>query len=279
MNGVMNGVMRRDVSVQLELDVVDPARLYLQVAPPAATFGSAADRSLSESLDVRLGGTQLTVRELEAGHLGRVHVVELDPGRVVVDYAATITGRDGPPAVDDLDLFRYIRPSRYAESDRLTGFAFAEFAGLDEDELLVGVSSWVGSRLGYVAGSSRPTDGAVSTLLAGVGVCRDYAHLTIALLRAMDVPARVVSVYAPGLMPMDFHAVVEALVGGVWQVVDATLLAPRSSMVRIATGRDCADTAFLSTYGGAVELLESRVSATVAGDLPGDDPGTLVVLG
>jgi transglutaminase-like putative cysteine protease len=144
---------------------------------------------------------------------------------------------------------------------------------------LAGVSSWVGSRLGYVAGSSRSTDGAVSTLLAGEGVCRDFAHLTIALLRAMDMPARVVSVYAPGLAPMDFHAVTEAYVQGAWQVVDATLLAPRSSMIRIATGRDCADTAFLSTYGGTVELLDSQVTATVDGQLPGDDPRTLAVLG
>ncbi len=271
--------MRRDVAVRLELEVVDPARLYLQVAPPMATFGSVADRQLSERLDIRLGATQLPVRELEAAHLGRVHVVELDHGRVVVEYTATIVGRDDAPAVDELDLFRYIRPSRYAESDRLTAFAFAEFAGLEGDGLLFGVSSWVGTRLGYVAGSSRSTDGAVSTLLAGEGVCRDYAHLTIALLRAMDVPARVVSVYAPGLAPMDFHAVVEAHIGGVWQVLDATLLAPRDSMVRIATGRDCADTAFLSTYGGTVELLESSVSATVDGELPGDDPRTLAVLG
>ena len=204
--------------------------------------------------------------------------MDVGPGRVVVDYAATITGRDGSATVSDLDLFRYVRPSRYAESDRLTGFAFAEFAGLDEAELLVGVSSWVGSRLGYVAGSSQPTDGAVSTLLAGVGVCRDFAHLTVALLRAMDIPARVVSVYAPGLAPMDFHAVVEAHVGDEWQVVDPTLLAPRRSMVRIATGRDCAGTAFLSTYCGAVELLESTASATVDGELPSDDPRTAMLL-
>jgi transglutaminase-like putative cysteine protease len=272
-------LVRRDVSARLELDVIDPARLYLQVAPPVSGFGSVADRRLSEELDVRLGETHVPVREIEAAHLGRVHVVELDPGRVVIDYAASITGRDDRPIVDEIDLFRYVRPSRYVESDRLTSFAFAEFAGLEEDELLAGVSSWVGSRLGYVAGSSRSTDGAVSTLLAGEGVCRDFAHLTIALLRAMDMPARVVSVYAPGLAPMDFHAVTEAYVQGAWQVVDATLLAPRSSMIRIATGRDCADTAFLSTYGGTVELLDSQVTATVDGQLPGDDPRTLAVLG
>ena len=72
-------------------------------------------------------------------------------------------------------------------------------------------------------GSSDPIDGAVDTLLAGAGVCRDFAHLVVALLRAVNVPARVVSVYAPGLYPMDFHAVAEAFVEGQWRVVDGTL--------------------------------------------------------
>jgi transglutaminase-like putative cysteine protease len=267
--------MRRDVSLRLELDVIEPARLYLQVAP---TVGSRADRSLSETLHIRSGDTHVPVRELEAAHRGRVHVVELDPGTVVVDYSASVTGRDDPPMVDEIDLFRYVRPSRYVESDRLASFAFAEFAGLEEADLLAGVSSWVGVRLRYVAGSSRPSDGAVSTLLAGEGVCRDFAHLTIALLRAMGMPARLVSVYAPGIAPMDFHAVVEAYVEAAWQVVDPTLLAPRSSMIRIATGRDSSDTAFLSTYGGTVELVDTQVTATVDGELPGDDPRSLVTL-
>jgi len=96
------------------------------------------------------------------------------------------------------------------------------------------------------------------------------------LLRALDVPARLVAVYAPGLQPMDFHAVAEALVDGEWRVVDATLLAPRAGLIRIATGRDAADTAFMSTYGGAVELLEIEVTATTDGVLPGDDVHDLV---
>ena len=98
-------------------------------------------------------------------------------------------------------------------------------------------------------GSSISTDGAVETLLAGRGVCRDYAHLTVALLRALEVPARVAAVYAPGLSPMDFHAVAEAYVDGAWQIVDPTLLAPRDQMLRIATGHDAAAIAFLSSYG------------------------------
>jgi hypothetical protein len=79
------------------------------------------------------------------------------------------------------------------------------------------VSSWVGTRLNYVPGSSDPIDGAVDTLLAGNGVCRDYAHLVVALLRAANVPARLVAVYAPGLSPMDFHAVAGGFVDGQWR--------------------------------------------------------------
>jgi transglutaminase-like putative cysteine protease len=143
--------------------------------------------------------------------------------------------------------------------------------------LLDAVSSWVGDRLSYVAGASQPTDGAVATMLARAGVCRDYAHLVVALLRALDVPARLASVYAPGLSPMDFHAVAEAYVEGAWHVVDATALAPRGSLVRIATGQDASETAFLSQHGAAVDLRRIAVTAVVD-ELPGDDLTRLVTL-
>jgi transglutaminase-like putative cysteine protease len=94
-------------------------------------------------------------------------------------------------------------------------------------------------------------------------VCRDYAHVVIALLRAMDVPARYAACYAPGLRPMDFHAVAEAYHDGSWYVIDATRLANRRSLVRIATGRDAADCAFLSYHGGHVGLQRMRVDAYV----------------
>ena len=174
----------------------------------------------------------------------------------------------------------YLRPSRYAESDRLAEVARRLFGGLAATgDIVAGVSSWVGTEIGYEAGSSLPTHGALDTLLGGQGVCRDFAHLVVALLRARDVPARVAAVYAPGLSPMDFHAVAEALVDGTWRVVDATLLAPRRSLVRIATGRDAADTAFLTVIGGTVDLVALEVGAVVEGDLPSDDPRELVSLG
>jgi hypothetical protein len=155
--------------------------------------------------------------------------------------------------------------------------AQAEFAGITEpDDLLAAVSSWVGDRLRYVPGSSGPTDGAVDTMLQRQRVCRDYAHLVIALLRGMDVPDRLVAVYAPDLQPMDLHAVAEAAVGELWRVVDATLLAPRSSPIRITTGRDAADTAFLTSYGAQATLLESTVTVTTDGTLSGDDVTELI---
>jgi transglutaminase-like putative cysteine protease len=87
--------------------------------------------------------------------------------------------------------------------------------------------------------------------------------VVISLLRAMDMPARYAACYAPGLRPMDFHAVAEAYLDGAWYVIDATRLANRNSLVRIATGRDAADCAFLSYHGGYVGLKRLRVDAWV----------------
>ena len=128
--------------------------------------------------------------------------------------------------VTDADLSMYLRPSRYAEADRFFGFAASRFGSPEPDaETLARIVEFVEQHLLYTPGASRGTDSATDTLLTGAGVCRDYAHLTIALLRAVNFPARLVSVYAPGCSPMDFHAVTEAYVDGAWHVVDPTRLA------------------------------------------------------
>lgn len=265
--------VRRTVGSRLVADVREPALVVLQVAVADPT-------NAEEALTATLDGVAVEPVEVVVPGEGRLHRLDVGTGRLVVDYRATVTGHAGAEWATQADVLTYLRPSRYAESDRLAAVAFAEFRGVEGPvDLLAAVSSWVGTRLSYVAGSSGPTDGAVDTLLSRQGVCRDYAHLVIALLRALDVPARLSAVYAPGLEPMDFHAVAEAVVDDQWRVVDATLLAPRSALVRIATGRDATDTAFLSTYAGLVELVETEVTATVDGDLPTDDPRTLVTLG
>jgi transglutaminase-like putative cysteine protease len=255
--------------------VTDPTVVEFQIAV-AALPGLQVDELLTVTLD----GAPISVREISGQHGTRIHTAELGRGDLQIKYEAAVTGRAEPPPVNDIDVSTYLRPSRYAESDKFFGFAATEFGQCDNSEtLLEKVSSWVGTRLRYVPGTSDPIDGAADTLLAGAGVCRDYAHLVVALLRAVKVPARLVAVYAPGCQPMDFHAVAEALVDGQWRVVDATCLAPRQTMLRIATGRDAADTAFLDNHGGAIELTETMITAFTNDELPRDSVEDLVTLG
>ena len=267
--------MKREVAAQIEVAVTAPTTLEFQVA-----IASPLGAQLTESLAFTVNGKSIEPREMTGPHGTRIHKFDAGEGTVTASYAATIIGRADPAPVREIDLSTYLRPSRYAEADKFYGFAATEFGQYaDSETLLEKVSSWVGTRLNYVPGSSDPIDGAADTLLAGSGVCRDYAHLVIALLRAVNVPARLVSVYAPGCSPMDFHAVAEAYVHGHWRVLDATCLAPRQSMVRISTGRDAADTAFLDNHKGAVTLKNMTVTAIVDGDLPGDSIHELVSLG
>lgn len=270
-----DALLKREVAASLRVAVNDPTALEFQIA-----VASLPGLQIDESLTVTLDGKPVAVREISGEHGTRIHTADVETGKLQVKYEATVTGRADPIAVRDLDVSTYLRPSRYAEADKFFGFAATEFGQYTNSvTLLEKVSSWVGTRLKYVPGSSDPIDGATDTLLAGAGVCRDYAHLVVALLRAVNVPARLVAVYAPGCDPMDFHAVAEALIDGQWQVVDATCLAPRQTMLRIATGRDAADTAFLDNHGGAIELTEAVITAVTTDQLPRDSVEELVALG
>jgi Transglutaminase-like superfamily len=236
-----------------------------------------AGAELSESLLFALNGEPIEALEVSGLHGNRIHKFQAPAGNLHVSYTATIVGKTDPAPVTEYDLTMYLSPSRYAEADKFYGFAATEFGDYaDSTTLLENVSLWVGTRLIYVPGSSDPIDGAVDTLLAGNGVCRDYAHLVLALLRAVNVPVRLVAVYAPGLSPMDSHAVAEAFIDGAWRVVDATCLAPRQALVRIATGCDAADTAFLDNHKGAINLNNMTVTATSDDDLPKDSVDQLV---
>lgn len=268
----MNG-RECDVGTRLSFTVEEPARLALQIAP-ASTAGTTHD----ERLDVLLDGSPIgRVDEHPTAVGGRTHVLTAGPGQLVIDYAATVQRTSSPrraPGGDERDAIVALRQSRYCESDRLAGFAASEFTDLpvgDAHATAAVVSSWVFERLTYLGGVSGPRDSAVDTLLAGEGVCRDFAHLTIALCRALGVPARLASVYAPGISPMDFHAVTEVLADGAWYAFDSTRLAPRSELVRIATGRDAADTAFATVLDGRAELVDATVFASSDGRLAGDD--------
>lgn len=272
--------MERTVAARLVFQTVADTKAALAISVARNPGYTSLDETLSVSTSDSGGGEhQVPLTELSDHHGGRFHYMEFaDPTEVTVDYTATVKGFAEPEEASLMELIRYVRPSRYAESDRLLPTSYAEFGGLHGQELLRAVRNWVCNELRYVSGSSRGTDGAVETLLNRRGVCRDYAHLAISLLRAKNVPARLAAVYAPGLSPMDFHAVAEAHIDGAWHVIDPTGLAPRETMLRITSGRDSSDTAFLSTVGGSLSLREMKVTAVVNGDLPAEDPDKLAVL-
>jgi len=264
--------MQRTVSASLDLTLGGPATLVLAVA--ASRLGGAR---LEEALVIEHDGHVLEPQELADAAGTRLHRVVAEAGSVSIRYDATVTGQAAPAPFDPVDLITYLRPSRYCESDSLAPTAASEFSGLTDQALLAAVTEWVADRLTYAAGSSLPTDGAVRTFLGRQGVCRDFAHLCIALLRALNVPARLAAVFAPGLSPMEYHAVCEAYVDGAWYVVDATRLAPRQSLLRVSTGRDAADTAFLTNLGAPVTLSGLEVSAVVDNFTP-DDGSQLIAL-
>jgi hypothetical protein len=268
-------LLTRRVAANLTFEVDPDTVLALQLHASRAA-GRVADEVFQVTLDGDPDG--VVVDEVDTGRGEGVRVATCrGAGELAVSYAVAVTGAcppvpDATPAAVDAEVLLAGRPSRYCPSDELAGFAVAELAGLPEGAgRAEAVAAWVAERLAYVGGSSGSLDTALDTLHGNAGVCRDFAHLTIALCRALGVPARFVAAYAPGLSPMDFHAVVEARRGAGWEVLDATRGAPRQSLVRIATGRDAADTAISTTLAGAAALVATEVVAVVDGTLPADD--------
>jgi transglutaminase-like putative cysteine protease len=276
--------MTRVVSCDLRFDITEAAEVAVQVVA-----ADSAGQVIVERFDVGTDGvTPASIEEIHNAVGERIHVIYSGPGRLTISYRAEIEAQSRPPMEEPdsrgvgsppngLERQLYLRPSRYCPSDHLVGFAMAQF-GRDADVTshVRTITEWIRQRINYVPGSSDVHDSAEDTLLTGMGTCRDFAHLGIALCRATGIPARFAAVYAPGLLPMDFHAVFETLEFGRWYVHDPTGLAPRQSLVRIATGRDAADTAFSAINSGVGDLDYLEVSATVGTVLPRDDHSQLV---
>jgi transglutaminase-like putative cysteine protease len=262
--------MERAVSAELDLDLGGSVDLIFQIATAQNV------PLLSETLTFRQGERTYTPTEIVDQAGSRLHRFTAEAGLLEVRYGAAVAAASGPSRFSELETITYLRPSRYCQSDEVFAQARRQFRGLSGFDLLAAVEDFVATRVTYTPGLSFGTDSAVTTLMTGQGVCRDYAHLVIAMLRAMDVPARYASAYAPALAPMDFHAVAEAYLEGAWYVIDATRLAPRSTLVRIATGRDAADCAFLSYHGGSLTMPHLRVDARIE-DAEADDDFTSLV--
>lgn len=170
-------------------------------------------------------------------------------------------------AIEELpeEALLFLLPSRYCESDRLSNFAWAQFGGVVGGWARVqAVCDFVHNHLKFDYKQASHLRTAFGGFQEGVGVCRDFAHLAIALCRALNIPARYCTGYlgdigVPAMPdPMDFSGWFEAYVGGQWYTFDARHNKPRIGRILMATGRDAADVA-ISTSFGASRLVNFEV--------------------
>ena len=218
---------------------------------------------------------------------------EAGPLRLHYDAVVDITHHRADPAtiaevkVPDLpgQVLTYLYPSRYCESDRLHRLAVAQFGSLWQGYSRVqAIRDWVLQHVSFTSNSSSGTTTACDTLTDKQGVCRDFAHLMIALCRAVNIPARFTTGIDygadPALGPQDFHAYVEAYLGHRWYMFDPSGTAIPMGFIRLASGRDAADGAFASIFGGVnMQGIALSIEAVPGSDgvlrLPAHGPDAL----
>ncbi len=187
---------------------------------------------------------------------------------VTAETRHTMVGHDEihhiPIARIDPARIPYLFPSRYCQSDRLWRLAMKMFGGIPHPyDQVAAISDWIFENIDYLFGTTNVETSAFDTVTQRAGVCRDFAHLGIALCRALSIPARYFTGYACHMQPPDFHACFEACIGDRWFLFDPTRLASLNGLVRIATGRDAADAA-VATIFGRMELTGMAVSCVSA---------------
>ena len=190
--------------------------------------------------------------------------LQANPGPLKISYQAEVdiqhhVGQpesigEMPIAELPMEVLPYLYPSRYCESDKLQQLANQTFGHLPPGyQRVEGIRKWVQERTRFTSGSSEFTTSAIDTYQQQTGVCRDFAHLMIALCRALNIPARFCSGIDYGADPVygptDFHAYVEVLLGGHWYIFDPSGMAIPMGFVRIGTGRDAADISFATIFG------------------------------
>jgi transglutaminase-like putative cysteine protease len=157
------------------------------------------------------------------------------------------------------DILRFTLPSRYCDSDKLLSFSATQFGNLINGvDRVIAICNWVQRNIRYVTCSGRPDLSASEVMARGYGVCRDFAHVAIALCRALNLPTRYVTGHLPDIgcfdpgSPMDFHAYFEVYLEHHWRVFDARFNVPRIGRVKIAHGLDAVDGSFSTVYGQAL---------------------------
>ncbi|MDZ4370814.1 MAG: transglutaminase family protein [Phenylobacterium sp.] len=251
--------MRLSLNADLTYDFRHPAETLL-LLEAARTPDQTV---LSERLTIE--GAPAPVR-IDDPETGERRVVFTGHGRVRIVYtaevevsreASDIRGLSAAPVRElPSDALKYLRASRYCLSDRMERFVRREFRALEAGDKVDAILRWIADHVDYEAGVSDSTSTALDTFADRAGVCRDFTHLAISFLRAADIPARAVSAFAWRLDPPDMHAVVEVFLGGAWRLIDPTGKAPVEGLVRVATGLDAADIAFMTVFGEAQLVMQ-----------------------
>lgn len=160
------------------------------------------------------------------------------------------------------EVLHYLLPSRYCQSDEITALAASIIGDMPPNyQQAAAIRTWVHRNIRNESGSSNSFTTALETLNTRRGVCRDFAHLGIALCRAVNIPARMVVGFLHQLHPMDLHAWFEAYIGGRWFTFDATESVTRGNRIVVAYGRDAADVA-LATIFGNFTMQSMRVTVS-----------------
>jgi transglutaminase-like putative cysteine protease len=228
------------------------------------------DRRHSVLFEALALGNDLAAEEYVDSHGNSVSRVSLAPGTNCFRHDAIVAVTSQPdnfglkapapgtPADIPASLLRYTLPSRYCDSDKLTNFAWEKFGGIEHGWPRVeAISRWIHDNIEYRYMSGGADLSAWDILQRGYGVCRDFAHLAIALNRTFNLPARYVTGHLPDIgYPepdghMDFHAYAEVYVGDTWFTTDARFHVPRIGRIRVSCGQDAVDGAFSTIYGGA----------------------------
>jgi len=243
------------VSSLLEYEVTTPVTFLLSIRARQAAGQILTYENLQvpAGMDHQIQTCTATGTPFDRLHASRPGVYEIRYEahvQVQADLIPAGSLMDAGPAAFEAPVLPYLYPSRYCQSDRLGRLAFDLFGYLPTaEEKVRAVVVWISSRLTYVTGSTDTGTSAVDSLVERAGVCRDFAHLGIALCRAMSIPARYFTGYAYELHPPDFHACFETFIGGRWLFWDATGLASPDGIVRIGTGRDASDCSVCTSFG------------------------------
>jgi len=225
--------------------------------------------------DLRRADTITFTPSLDAAHYhdafgNRCLRIVAPAGSVRISADALIEDSGAPDAVfwdarqhpvEELphETLRFLLGSRYCETDLLSNIAWQRFGHTPLGWPRVqAICDFVHGHLQFGYAHARPTKTAWDAFNEGRGVCRDFAHLAIALCRCMNIPARYCTGYLgdigvpPADAPMDFSGWFEAYLGGRWYTFDARHNVPRIGRVPLAYGRDAADVAISTSFGTSI---------------------------